>query len=99
MQLALWLESNGEDSAAASLREGLDETPGHLSRDRKPYTSRFRNRATEDRQDPEPENRQRNQLLPKVVDPGPLQETSPHDLDVVPHGNEHRERAQPRRHA
>jgi putative transposase len=26
MQLASWLESNGEDSAAASLREGLDET-------------------------------------------------------------------------
>jgi transposase-like protein len=26
MQLALWLEANGEDSAAASLREGLDET-------------------------------------------------------------------------
>jgi len=25
-QLASWLESNGEDSAAASLREGLDET-------------------------------------------------------------------------
>jgi transposase-like protein len=25
-QLATWLESNGEDSAAASLREGLDET-------------------------------------------------------------------------
>jgi transposase-like protein len=26
LQLASWLESNGEDSAAASLREGLDET-------------------------------------------------------------------------
>src|SRR5208282_6595806 len=26
MQLASWLASNGEDSAAASLREGLDET-------------------------------------------------------------------------
>jgi putative transposase len=26
MQLASWLDSNGEDSAAASLREGLDET-------------------------------------------------------------------------
>lgn len=26
MQLASWLESNGEDSAAASLREGLEET-------------------------------------------------------------------------
>jgi putative transposase len=26
MQLASWLESNGEDSAAESLREGLDET-------------------------------------------------------------------------
>jgi transposase-like protein len=26
MQLASWLESNGEDSAASSLREGLDET-------------------------------------------------------------------------
>ncbi len=26
LQLATWLESNGEDSAAASLREGLDET-------------------------------------------------------------------------
>ena len=26
MQLASWLESNGEDSAVASLREGLDET-------------------------------------------------------------------------
>jgi transposase-like protein len=26
MQLASWLEANGEDSAAASLREGLDET-------------------------------------------------------------------------
>jgi len=26
LQLAAWLESNGEDSAAASLREGLDET-------------------------------------------------------------------------
>jgi putative transposase len=26
MQLASWLEKNGEDSAAASLREGLDET-------------------------------------------------------------------------
>src|SRR4029079_15665078 len=25
-QLASWLEANGEDSAAASLREGLDET-------------------------------------------------------------------------
>jgi putative transposase len=26
MQLASWLEANGEDGAAASLREGLDET-------------------------------------------------------------------------
>jgi transposase-like protein len=26
MQLASWLDSNGEDGAAASLREGLDET-------------------------------------------------------------------------
>jgi putative transposase len=26
LQLAAWLDSNGEDSAAASLREGLDET-------------------------------------------------------------------------
>jgi hypothetical protein len=26
MQLVSWLEANGEDSAAASLREGLDET-------------------------------------------------------------------------
>jgi len=26
LQLASWLESNGEDSAADSLREGLDET-------------------------------------------------------------------------
>jgi transposase-like protein len=26
LQLASWLDSNGEDSAAASLREGLDET-------------------------------------------------------------------------
>ena len=26
MQLASWLDANGEDSAAASLREGLDET-------------------------------------------------------------------------
>jgi hypothetical protein len=25
-QLASWLQANGEDSAAASLREGLDET-------------------------------------------------------------------------
>lgn len=30
-QLASWLESNGEDSAAASLREGLDETLTVLS--------------------------------------------------------------------
>jgi Transposase, Mutator family len=27
LQLASWLETNGEDSAASSLREGLDETP------------------------------------------------------------------------
>ena len=26
LQLLAWLESNGEDSAATSLREGLDET-------------------------------------------------------------------------
>ena len=41
LQLASWLAKNGEDDAAASLREGLDETLTVLKLDLPPKLSRF----------------------------------------------------------